>query len=72
MLNGGEERIPLSVLNYFLLIFMPIIALLFLVTRHEHEMSSTLKQFLSIPLLIAELLIPFGFSSGFKSKCRLY
>ncbi|EIE77895.1 hypothetical protein RO3G_02599 [Rhizopus delemar RA 99-880] len=30
-------------------------------------MSSTLKQALSIPLLIAEVLIPFGFSSGLKS-----
>ncbi|KAI9480900.1 MAG: hypothetical protein EXX96DRAFT_564649 [Benjaminiella poitrasii] len=61
---GGEYRIILPFLAYPPLFVAPSIILALLVIIPTNKLSNVVKQFLSIPLLLAVSLIPFGFTNG--------
>jgi hypothetical protein len=65
---GGENRITLPFFAYPPLLLVPNILLAVLVIIPPNNLSSLVKQCLSIPLLVAVFFIPFGFTNGNRSK----
>lgn len=68
---GGENRIVLPFLAYPPLLTIPSLLLSCLVVIPNDKLSSISKQILSIPILLALLLVPFGFTNGNKSKLSI-
>lgn len=65
---GGQNRITLPYLAYPPLFASPSILLAALIVIPNAKLSTTLKQILSIPLLLAVFFIPFGFTNGDRGK----
>lgn len=65
---GGENRIVLPFLLYPVILVIPSILLAALVVIPHDKFPNALKQILSIPLLLAVFLTPFGFTNGNKSR----
>ncbi|RCI03284.1 hypothetical protein CU098_002929 [Rhizopus stolonifer] len=63
---GGENRIILPSYVYPLLLVAPSILLAAIVAIPNNKLPSWVKQCLSVPLLLAVFLIPFGFTNGNK------
>ncbi|CAO0793366.1 unnamed protein product [Mucor circinelloides] len=61
---GGENRVVLPFFTYPALVVAPTIALALGVTVPTDRLPSIFKQILSIPLLLAVFMIPFGFTNG--------
>ncbi|GAA5803980.1 hypothetical protein HPULCUR_009465 [Helicostylum pulchrum] len=61
---GGENRITLPFLAYPPLFLSPIVPLAALIIIPNAKLPTIAKQILSIPLLLALFLIPFGFTNG--------
>jgi hypothetical protein len=62
--TGGSNRIILPYLALPPLVAAPSILLALLVIIPNDKLHSVIKQILSIPLLAAVFLIPFGFTNG--------
>lgn len=69
---GGENRVVLPFFAYPPLVIAPTLALALGVIIPTDRFPSFLKQIVSIPLLLAVFLIPFGFTNGNKSKYSLF
>jgi hypothetical protein len=65
---GGGNRIVLPYLALPPLVFAPSILLTLLVIIPINKLPSVIKQILSIPLIAAVFLIPFGFTNGDRGK----
>lgn len=63
---GGENRIVLPFFAYPALVIAPTLALALGVIVPTDRLPSIFKQILSIPLLLAVFMIPFGFTNGNK------
>ncbi|KAI7894131.1 uncharacterized protein EV154DRAFT_415510 [Mucor mucedo] len=61
---GGENRIVLPFLLYPVILVIPSILLAGLVVIPHDKFPSAIKQILSIPLLLAVFMTPFGFTNG--------
>lgn len=74
---GGENRVVLPFFAYPALVIAPTLALALGVIVPTDRLPSIVKQILSIPLLLAVFMIPFGFTNGNKGNlysvvCLLY
>ncbi|CEP06826.1 hypothetical protein [Parasitella parasitica] len=63
---GGENRLVLQFLAYPALAIAPVVALVGGIIIPTEKLSSFVRQIISIPLLLAVALIPFGFTNGNK------
>lgn len=69
---GGENRITLPYLAYPPLFISPAIPLAALIIIPNAKLPTIAKQILSIPLLLALVLIPFGFTNGDRGKLYIF
>lgn len=69
---GGENRVVLPFFAYPALVVAPTMALALGVIVPTDRLPSILKQILSIPLLLAVFMIPFGFTNGNRGKLLLF
>lgn len=64
--KGGEYRIVVPLYVVVPLYFLPSLLLIGMLIIPTHKLSTPVKQMLSIPLLIATFMMPFGFTYRMK------
>lgn len=66
--KGGEYRATVPLYVLFSLYFLPCLLMTGIIMIPPEKLSTSMKQVLSVPLLAATFMMPFGFTFSNKSK----